>query len=216
MVMQDLRKFRREEGGLVLVEAMLTFPIVILMMVAMIEVGMAVFQWNLTVKALQVGARLAAVSDPIVGATAYATLDDDFGQPFPDSTPRVPGDPVPANIRKVSCGAGAASCDVAALARVMTGGDTCGSTTVGGPSGICDVAIFIRPENLRFTYYRAGLGYVGRPFGTVTNITVELRNQYFDFLFLDRLIPIAGRIRIPSHPVSITSEDISDCIDVCP
>ena len=209
MVKLQQMKFRREEGGVVLVETMITMPIVILMMIAMVEVGMAVFQWNLTVKALQVGARLAAVSDPIVEAADYAILDSDYGA-------LIPGDPVPSGFQKVSCGADAAPCNSAALTRLMTGGDTCGSTVVGGVNGICDVAAFIRPENIRITYYRAGLGYVGRPFGIVSNITVEVRNQFFDFLFLDQLIPIMGRIPIPTHPVSITSEDISDCIDVCP
>lgn len=209
MVKRLLNTFRRGEEGAVLVETMLTLPIVILMMVAIVEVGMAVFQWNLTVKALQVGARLAAVSDPIVGPTAYGTLDDGFST-------LVPGDPVPSGIVQVSCGADTTPCPAAALTRLMTGGDSCGTTTPGGLNGICDVAAFINPANIRITYYRAGLGYVGRPFGTVSNITLEIRNQFFDFLFLDQLIPIAGRIPIPSHPVSITSEDISDCIDVCP
>lgn len=209
MVERKISSFRSSEEGVVLVETMLTLPIVILMMMAMVEVGMAVFQWNLTVKALQVGARLAAVSDPLVGAANYGTLDDDYGV-------LIPGDPVPTGITQVSCGAGTTPCDPAALTRLMTGGDSCGTTTNGGLNGICDVASFILPENIRVTYYRAGLGYVGRPFGTVSTITIELRNQNFDFLFLDKLIPIAGNLQIPAHPVSITSEDISDCIDVCP
>ncbi|MGO8658054.1 TadE/TadG family type IV pilus assembly protein, partial [Rhizobium ruizarguesonis] len=44
---------------------MLTFPIVMLVFATFIEFGYAMAQWNQTVKALQYGARLAAVSDPL-------------------------------------------------------------------------------------------------------------------------------------------------------
>ena len=210
MVMRRmLSRFRRDEDGVVLVEGLLSMPIVILMMIAMVECGMLLFQWNLTVKALQIGARLAAVSEPVVGQTAYDTLTNDYGA-------LIEGDPVPNAIVTVSCGAGASPCDATQLNRLMTGGDACGTTTFGAPAGICDMARFINPDNLRISYHRAGLGYVGRPFGVVTTITVELRNQYFDFIFLDAILPdLFGGINIPAHPVTITSEDLSDCTTTC-
>lgn len=206
MVIRRLfNRFRKEEDGVVLVEGLLSMPIVMLMTIAMVECGMLLFQWNLTVKALQIGARFASVSQPLVGQATYDTLTNDYGT-------LIEGDPVPNAIVSVACGAGTTPCDSAALTRLMTGGDSCGVITTGAPTGICDIARFIQPENLLITYHRAGLGYVGRPFGVVTTVTVELRNQYFDFLFLDAILPdILGGINIPAHPVSITSEDLSDC-----
>ena len=55
---------------------MLTFPIIMLVFAAFVEFGYAMSQWNQTVKALQYGARLAAVSDPLM-------KEDDFDAVFP-------------------------------------------------------------------------------------------------------------------------------------
>src|SRR4051794_10809404 len=68
-----IKTFWQDSSGVSLVEALLTFPIVMLVFAAFIEFGYAMSQWNQTVKALQYGARLAAVSDPLVTATAFST-----------------------------------------------------------------------------------------------------------------------------------------------
>ena len=67
------------------------------------------------------------------------------------------------------------------------------------------------PANIRVTYYRSGLGYVGRPGGPVVSITVETRNLTFNFFFLGALLGL-NNITIPAHPVTITSEDLSNTI----
>ena len=76
---------------------------------------------------------------------------------------------------------------------------------------MCDLNGLIRPENIRVTYYRSGLGYVGRPAGPVVSITVETRNLNFDFYFLAALLGLEN-ITIPAHPVTITSEDLSNTL----
>ncbi|WP_411196764.1 TadE/TadG family type IV pilus assembly protein, partial [Rhizobium sp.] len=60
-----IKTFWQDSSGVSLVEALLTFPIVMLVFAVFIEFGYAMSQWNQTVKALQYGARLAAVSDPL-------------------------------------------------------------------------------------------------------------------------------------------------------
>ncbi|PCJ08071.1 MAG: pilus assembly protein TadE [Rhodobacteraceae bacterium] len=202
--------FAADERGLSLTEALLVMPIVLLVLVAMIEFGTAVFQWNQATKAVQIGARLAAVSSPVTGDTAYLALTADHAG-IPE------GDPTPAGLVSVSCGAGTTACDSARLARLLDGGDgSCQPSGGLSMMGMCDVAPFIGPENVRVTYYRSGLGYVGRPFGPVSTITVELRNLTFDFLIADELIPGLSSLTIPAQPVSITSEDVNDCRDTCP
>lgn len=197
--------FWRDERGITMLEALLVTPIVLLAITAMVELGVLMFQWNLSVKAAQTGARLAAVSSPVVGDTAYQTLNADFG-----TTPQ--GDPVPSAIRSVSCGAGTTACDATRIDRLITGGDgACATTAI--LIGMCDVAPWIGEDNVLVTYSRAGLGYVGRPGGTVSTVTVELRNLTFDFLLLDALVPALNSIAIPAHPVSITGEDLSDCLN---
>lgn len=204
------RRFWAESSGLALTEMLLVFPIFIFVVGAMIEFGTMMFQWNQTVKAMQLGARLAAVSSPLTDISALNIY----------TTAVAPGDPAPLEGVSVSCGAGTTACDATELARLLTGGDGCGDLSTG-VSGICDVAPFIGAENLRITYYRSGLGYVGRPFGPVVSITLEVRNLNFDFLLLDDLSrffardegPVLGAIAIPAHPVTITSEDMSSCAD---
>lgn len=198
------RKLAPDTAGVVLVEAMISIPIVIMVLVVMVEFGMAVFQWNQSVKALQVGARLAAVSSPIVTDADYLTLEADYGT-LPE------GDPVPNTVRSVSCGAGAGACNTANFDRLYFGSDgVCGAPGSSVP-GICDVAPSLSADVIKITYSRAGLGYVGRPFGPVTTITLELNNASFNFLLLGNLIPGLNSLGIPSNPVSITSEDVSTC-----
>ncbi|MFY0692778.1 MAG: pilus assembly protein [Paracoccaceae bacterium] len=203
--------FKRDESGLSLTEALLVLPIVLLVITAMVEAGFAVFQWNQSVKAVQIGSRIAAVSSPIVGDTAYQALTDDLAGI--DA-----GDPTPGTNLVVTCGADAAPCDAVRLNRLLTGSDGACASPGGAGSiiGMCDVAPFIGAENVRISYNRSGLGYVGRPFGPVTNITVELRDITFDFLLLDALVPGVSSFNIPAHPVSFTSEDVNDCRDACP
>ena len=202
--------FIRDERGVSLTEAILVIPIVLLVLAAMIEFGHGVYQWNQATKAVQIGARLAAVSSPITGDAAYLALTADH-------TGIPEGDPTPVAPVSVSCGAGTTACDSVRLARLLDGGD--GSCVAGGAPtlmGMCDFAPFITSENVRVTYYRSGLGYVGRPFGPVSTITVELRNLSFDFLIADALIPGLSALTIPAQPVSITSEDVNNCRDICP
>lgn len=212
MVNAVLRQFWRDERGLSLTETLLIMPIVLIILTVMVEAGIAIFQWNQATKAVQIGARLAAVSSPIVGDTAYANLSSDWSTVDEGSA-------VPSGTITVSCGPDGAACDATRIARLLTGTDTaCNPTlaSVGDVIGMCDVAPFLGVGNVQVTYYRSGLGYVGRPAGPVTNITVELRNLTFDFLILDSLIPGLGTISIPAQPVSFTSEDVNDCKDVCP
>ena len=70
------------------------------------------------------------------------------------------------------------------------------------------LAPWIGADNVRVTYSRSGLGYVGRPFGAVSTVTVGLQGLTFDFLILDELLPGLGSITIPPHRVSATSEDL--------
>lgn len=202
-------RFWREQTGIVLVETLLVIPIVLIMIAAMIEFGVAVYQWNSSVKSMGIGARLAAVSSPIVGDANYnnALTSDLAGLPQ--------GDPVPATILSVSCGPGAAPCDAARIQDLIDGGDgACGGNT-GVRIGMCDIAPWIGVNNVFVTYYRAGLGYVARPAGPVSTVRIELRNVTFNFFLLDDLIPALGSIPIPAHPVTITSEDVKSCLTGC-
>ncbi len=200
------RGFRRSEDGATLVEGLIVFPIILLTFATFIEFGVAMVQWNQTVKSMQYGARMLAVSDPLVDMT-----------PFTADYPTVEGGPVPTDPVSVVCGASRPDepavepCLEAGINRLVFGSDTICDPSAGTRLGMCDLNGLIRPENIRVSYYRSGLGYVGRPDGPVVSITVETRNLNFDFFFLGALLGLEN-ITIPAHPVTITSEDLSDTI----
>lgn len=203
-----LRAFRRDQRGATLVEGLLAFPVILLACAIIIEFSAAVIQYNQTVKALQIGARQLAVSDPI--ATNFLAALEPTGVPEGGAVPNTPASAV--------CGAGTTACDTTGLARLIFGSDgRCDTNVAGGVSGMCDMNGRIRAENVRVSYYRSGLGYVGRPGGPVPTITVEVRNLNFDFLFLGAIMRLAAlggttgfpdAIAIPANPVTITGEDL--------
>ncbi len=193
--------FRRAEDGATLVEGLLVFPIILLTFATFIEFGVAMVQWNQTVKAMQFGARVLAVSDPLVDMT-----------PFTADYPATEGGPVPTTAVTVICGAEAATaCDETGLNRLVFGGDGVCGPVAGTRLGMCDLNGLIAPANIRVTYHRSGLGYVGRPGGPVVSITIETRDLTFNFFFLGALLGL-NNITIPAHPVTITSEDLSNTI----
>lgn len=193
--------FRCNEDGATLVEGLIVFPIILLTFATFVEFGVAMVQWNQTVKAVQYGSRMLAVSDPLVDMTGFSA---DY--------PVVEGGPVPTTPVAVSCGAGATPCDPVGLNRLVFGSDgICDPTVANSRLGMCDLNGLIATDNLRVTYHRSGLGYVGRPDGPVVSITVETQNLNFDFFFLGALLGLES-ITIPAHPVTITSEDLSNTI----
>ncbi|MEY4696811.1 MAG: hypothetical protein RIT14_1239 [Pseudomonadota bacterium] len=197
-----IRRLRERDEGISMVEGLIVFPLVLLTIVTFVELGFAVFQWNQATKAVNIGARLAAVSDPVATTAAYAALADPVGS--------VAGSP-PAVGASVTCSgvAGAAACDSAKIARLVRGSDgQCSPDIDGGVAGMCDVDRWISPDNVRVTYARAGLGYNGHPNGPVVTATVELEDLTFKFFLVGALLGLDS-IPIPAQPVTVTGEDMS-------
>jgi len=196
---RHIRVFRRSEDGTTLVEGLLVFPILLIVFAALIEFGFAVFQWNQAVKAVQLGARLAAVSDP---------LPEDMSALTADYSGVPQGQPTPNSSVTVSCGAGEAPCNAARLNRLIYGSDgACDAAYGTSLPGMCDFNPSIRPSNVRISYHRSGLGYVGRPWGPVVTVTLELDGLTFNLPFMGALLGI-NNMTIPAHPVTVTSEDL--------
>lgn len=195
--------FWQDQRGVTLVEGLITLPLVLLMFAAFVEFGYAMSQWNQTVKALQFGARLAAVSDP---------LTSDFDEVFPieADNPLDNGDLTPNNAAISStCGPDLANCS-GELSRIVLGSDgQCGVTSDPNP-GICDLNGRIQPANMVVTYQRSGLGYWGRPNGPVLTMRLEVRDVTFDLPLLGGLLGL-DQFEIPAHPVTLTTEDLETC-----
>ena len=186
-----LRSFLRDESGISLTEAMLTFPIVMLVFAAFVEFGYAMFQWNQTAKALQYGARLAAVSDSLV-----LTFDPDGAAAAPAVTDVGNSMPVGGTW---TCGPNKANCDTVRLGRIVDG-------TAARP-GMADLNWRITADDVIVTYELSGLGYYGRPNGAVVTLRMEVSGVTFDLPILGALLGL-DEIEIPLMPVTITSEDL--------
>lgn len=202
-----VQRFRRDQSGITLLEGLISLPIMMITFIVLVELGWGLFQWSQAAKAVQFGARRLAVSTPVV--TNLDAMSADFGG-------LLEGDPVPATVVSVSCGAGAAACDATELNRLVFGSDgICNGSAADTLLGMCDLMPMIQPANLRITYIRDGLGYVGRPAGPVLSIRVELVDLQFNYLLLGNLFGL-NSLSIPPHPVTITSEDLSSCKNECP
>lgn len=213
--------FWRDTRGASLVEGLIAFPIIFFSITTLVEGGLALYQYNQVAKATAVGARLAAVSDPVIADLVGNRLSDDPTEiendpdDDNDNIPLSPGDPYPLDIEPIECGAGlAAECDEDKLRRLVEGTyDTAtlaerGCGAEAGTLGMCDIAPRIRAENVRVSYIFSGLGYIGRPYNPVVTVKVEVRNVNFEFFLLAKLFGF-DTLEIPTQSVTVTSEDLS-------
>src|ERR1700744_5259401 len=84
-------RLARDEDGGPLVEVAVLLPILILFLFGGVDFMNALYQWNAAAKAVEIGARIAAVSDPI--ASGLASIADNAlssgvpsGSPMPEFT----------------------------------------------------------------------------------------------------------------------------------
>lgn len=195
------RRFAGHESGATAVEFGLVGGTFLLLLVAILDFGNAYWQWNRAAKALQLGVRLAAVSDPV--SSDLATFDGT--QLGADE-----GDPMPYFERR--CDGATRSCtngtyDAGAMATLLYGrGKTaCPGTPQDFPP-MCQVFSRIQPQNVQIDYVQTGLGYAGhRPIPT---ITMRLTGLTFDFIVLGRMLGLAS-IPMTGLSVTATAEDMS-------
>jgi Flp pilus assembly protein TadG len=216
--MRPAQRFRKDETGAVMVEASISMTLLLVLVLGFVDFGNAFFQWNAAAKAVQVGARMAAVSPPL--ATAIKTVG-------PTTTP---GDPVPSGSYSFVCVGGAATCSctgsscpgasvtliAANFSKIfrgdtaVTASDACPALTTGQRPGMCQFFPGLRRQDVQVTYAATGLGYQTRPDGAVPTITVEIRPGHpFKFFFLGGLLGL-GDIDIPPMRSTVTGEDLGD------
>jgi hypothetical protein len=203
------RSFLRNADGAVLAEGLIALPLVLLAFAALVEFGYAVFQWNQTVKALQYGARMAAVRDPLIDMAKFkATFPTSAADPLNNSN-AAPNDAT-ISITCQLASANAGNCNEVNVRRLVEGGDgVCGTFADGFP-GMCDLNPRIEPKNVVITYQRSGLGYWGRPGGPVLTMRMEVSGVKFDLPIIGALLGL-DEVLVPAHPVTITTEDLDSC-----
>lgn len=201
-----LKRFAKSESGAVMVEMTIVMTLLFALTLGFVDFGNAFYQWNAADKAVQVGARLASISDPV--ATGLLTA-------APTATP---GAPVVAGAYGplVCTSAGGASCpgfSAANFSRIfrgdtaVTNDDACPQPTGTQRPGMCHFYPFLTRANVVVTYAASGLGYQTRQGGPVPTVTVRLQNVNFRFFFLSGLMGFAN-ITMPSMLSTVTGEDL--------
>lgn len=217
------RHFWHNEIGSIMVEAAIVLPIMFVFLLGAIDFLNAFQQWNLAAKAVEVGARIAAVSDPVANGLDNISTDAVSGSV-------AAGDPMPKF--QVTCDGATATCTCTAgtctgmgtfswkaMNEIVCGRDDTSSTQCDYPTqchnatsyyfvGMCDLFPSITAANVKIIYTQTGLGFAGRSGGPVPTITVLLQNLPFHFFFLSGFLHF-GSIDIPGVRTTVTGEILS-------
>jgi Flp pilus assembly pilin Flp len=226
-----LRFVRNQDGG-VLVETTVMMTIIFVFVLGGIDFLFAFYQWNAASKAVQLGARIAAVSDPVAtGLIGLSTaVVGASGNPGDQTMPSF----------TVTCDGHAATCtcsgtctgvsgyNATAMRTIVYGRNNSGAcNTAGGIyfAGMCnmyppiknaDNTFGLTTDNVKVIYTspgnaNGGLGYIGRPDGPVPTVQVSLQRVNFTFYFLSGLLGFGQRQVGPSatSPTTVTGEALS-------
>ena len=209
-----LRRLVHDEDGGPLVEVTVMIPFLITFLFGGVDFMNALQQWSAAAKAVEVGARVAAVSDPVdsglynLASAAVTSGGYNTGVSMPAFTVTCDGGAGTCTCTGYCTGAGAYS--AAAMSLIVYGRDgagKCGDAATEYFAGMCDIFAPILPKYVQVVYTQTGLGYAGR-IPPVPTITVELNKGDsklpFNFFFL----PFA-KINIPSMATTITGEALS-------
>jgi hypothetical protein len=212
MIMR-LRHIGRDQSGTTTIEFTIVALLFLLLTFGLVEFGNMFWQYNSASKAAQLGARLAAVSNPVW--SGLVSLED-TGTPGAawETDYVVTCDGVGAG-NCTGLGAGeyddeAMECLVFGRSQATPPCDTeCDPAGVDADeAGMCDRFARIAPENVIVTYSHTGLGFAGRPGGPVPTVTVQLTDLTFEFLALGDLLGLQD-ITMPPFTVTMTGEDLS-------
>ena len=203
------RHFRRDENGSALVEMTIVIPLLLVLVFGFVDFGHAFYQWNAANMAVQVGARLAAISDPVAQSdilSEAATSDSSLV-----GLAMAPGSFSFTCTSTACTGTNGPGFNQAAFRRIFYGDDsstlTCGGAVTGRP-GMCDIFPQLLPAEVRIEYVATGLGFWTRPGGAVPTIRVSIVNHPFQFFFLGALAGFAN-VTMPSMLSTVTGEDLN-------
>ena len=208
----------RDESGAVIVEMTAAIFTFLIILGGIVDGTHLYYQWNAATKAVQHGARVAAVSAPVASNLTTTT-----GL----SSSVLPGDPMPAY--ECTCNGFTTSCtgslpsippacgySAAAMNTIVYGrGKTaCAVPTSDRDIGMCNYFDWnnptrrLLPSQVIVRYQYTGLGYAGRPGGPVPTISVSIQRRTYTYVFLQSLM---GKmpVTLPGLTTTVTGEDLS-------
>jgi len=197
----------RDEAGAALVEMSLVIVLLLLQTLGFVDFGYALYQWKAASKAVQIGARLASVSQSVA-----IGLDSEAGKPANSDDV---GAAVPANRYHYTCDYSVGN----TLSCTCTG--TCAGTgfrqsaldlLFNGDAGRPGMRTFmpaLLEREIKVEYVATGLGYWTRPGGAVPTIRVSIVNHPFQFFFIAALLNLTNSsITMPNMLSTVTGEDL--------
>lgn len=211
-----LKRLGKDCEGAALVEFTIVLLMLLLVTGGIVDFSLAFWQMNMAAKAVERGARIAAVSSPV--ASGYANIDTITGGLAGDALPDTFSFDIKCDGKSAACLCISGSCvglayDPAAMNAIVYGrgnGTTCDPTASDVYAiGMCHIFNKITPANVVVEYSAAPkVGFRGRPCGPVSTITVSLQNVTFGWFFLGGLLDLAD-VTFPPMRTTITSEDLS-------
>ena len=225
------KNLRQDTSGAVMVEFTAALTVFLLLLFGSVEFANVFYQWNAATKAVQWGARVAAVSNPVAAnLTTFTGVENGT----------LPGVVLPNGAYDCVCKGSAASCtgtmpgtltcgySATALQRIVYGvssATSCGTSTSNRDMGMCHLFPGLTVQNVEVEYQYTGLGYAGRPGGPVPTITVRLHQRLtpstvdanvlrFQFILIGGLMKIGNAafpdfIDLPSFATTVTGEDLT-------
>jgi hypothetical protein len=208
-----LNRLRKDVEGATMVEFAVVLFALVLLVGGLIDFMNIFWQRNMLIKAVERGARIAAVSNPVVAGLATVNM---LPAGCTAGTPWPPGG---GTYGPFSCtatiGAGGAiggTCS-AAVSKIVSGraGGACGLAGHNTYTlGMCDL-FNLAGASVTITYGDTGLGFCGRTDlagnpAPVPTITVTVQNAQFRHFFLAGLYPA---LNLTTAQATITGEDLS-------
>lgn len=192
------REFIFDERGFA-AEFALVLPLLLLFILGTIDVGIYAWRINQGEKATQIGARFAAVTDPIAESLTNATyVNANVG-----GTLITQGDRIPASaLGLLTCNNSSCSCTIAPCP-----GTSFRSTAFANLSTrMKQIMPTILDSNIVVEYSGSGLGFAGDPNGPeiAPVITVKLTNMTHTPIAFS---PLGAGVDLPDFSYSITAED---------
>lgn len=196
-----------DENGAALIEAALVLPVLLIVVFAMADVALFLWQRNAALKAVHLGARRAIVSDALAAGPGLTRLESaSYWNDLPlgrkcaaddDRTSACPTFAVSCTVRGRCACPGFGRCDYNFVdARLTPIAEAMRAALPG-----------LRPDQIEVSYATNALGYVGRPVPVPVNVTVRLVGLRYDLLFLTQVFGPSLSI---DASATLPGEDLSD------
>jgi Flp pilus assembly protein TadG len=199
--MRRLPSFLRDQSGVSAVEVAILAPVLFAAVLSTFDLGLYFWRWNQAVQAARLGARIAAISDPVSSDLATATGVGGAVQP---------GDTVGAYERV--CSAGSKTCtgggvfNEAAMNRIFYGASStsCTDPRSRDTAGMCDVLSTLDLADVTVTYSSSGIETAGMAGSLRPLVTVRISGAGPRLVLFDKILPA----NLPVTEMTMLAEDL--------